>query len=186
MKWLLVILLLLSGCATFTHRDINIYDRQTGVMTVESETRFVVENVIGVFGFEQNRTSPMQIKTKELIDYVISKLGHEELFKGYDFVFMSGWLIQSGPNGNMVVGDGLTILEDKVIYLKIRGCFADSAILHEMSHVIHANGRGDGDQGHMDKVWWSVMSDMTDEMVKKFCPADYTRNDIPPSRIQKL
>lgn len=182
MKALLVFLLALSGCATFTHRNINIYDRQRPPIAI-TETRLVVENMIGAFGFEQNRVAIIETKTKVLIDYVISKLGHEELFEGYDFVFISNWVNQS-TSDEVAVGDGLTDLDNKVIYLMVRDCFADSAILHEMSHVIHADKRGNGDQNHIDKVWWSVMKIMSDNMIKHYCPLDYVRHDIPPTLIQ--
>jgi len=156
MKVLFVFIFILSGCATFTYRNISVYNKQVD-------------------------TFATQTQMKQLIDYAFEETGYESFFNGYNFVFTSAWLSQYQADGSIIVGDGQTILKDKIIFLKVRSCFADSAIIHEMAHVVHFYKYGNGDQLHENKAWWDTVKTMSEKMVIKFCHKSYVRNDKPPT-----
>lgn len=150
------LLVFLSGCFPLLslpsmYRGINIYDRQMDTYLTDDQAR-------------------------EMIDYAIDKLGVEwsDMFEGYDFVFMSGYYGVLNQKGEVIAADGYTDVENKVVFIKVYKCHGDSALIHEMAHIIM------GDRDHTDTEYWDEIKQLDLQMTKDLCPPDYERKRIVP------
>jgi hypothetical protein len=160
MKNLAILLLFLTSCASYHVRDINIYDKQVDTFMLELEGRLLINNALKV-------------------------VRNEEVFKNWDFVFISGWIGKELPDGKIIVADGNTDYLNKVIYLKVHKCFWHSAIIHEMTHAIRFYNSGNKDLRHTDKIWKKI--DKIDaKIIKEKCPADYNPKKQAPVGIQRF
>lgn len=130
------------GCATFTHRGISVYDRQKDTYMTTSEM-------------------------EKAIDYALDKLKNEKMYDGWDLVFMSGYYGVMTPDGKIIVADGATFHNKRVIFIKVYKCYGDSALIHEMAHVIV------GDMLHRQKLFWEKIDEMGEKMAKDLCPKEY-------------
>ncbi|MHA2280227.1 MAG: hypothetical protein ACXAC5_05125 [Promethearchaeota archaeon] len=126
-----------------------------------------------------------ELNGKTLVNYAINIMGNNDLFKSWDFVFMSAWIGQQMPNGNIAIADGRTDFLDKVIYLKVHECYWHSAIFHEMGHVILLHKLGNKGFGHKHKIWEKIKS-IEDTVIKDLCSSDYDIEKAAPKGVQRL
>lgn len=153
MKYLALFLLLLCSCATYNYRNINVYDRQVD-------------------------TNLQEYEMKQLIDYAYGVIDprYHFIFKDWDFVFTSAWLGKKIGNNEVAIADGLTDVENKVIFLKVHKCHWDNAIVHEMHHVIQWFFEGTLDYEHEELFIWGPVREREKEMLKR-CPPGYKRSN---------
>jgi len=151
---------LLTGCATFQVNGVDVYDRQAEHTATENELRLLVQEAL-------------------------RNTDHHTVL-GWDFVFSSAWFARYNEEGNIVVADGLTVAEEKVIFLKVHKCFAHSAIFHELGHVLlAAKNNGDGDDWHKNKEFWRSIKDVEARIIKRYCPTGYDPSNVEaPTKIQ--
>lgn len=149
----------LTGCATFQVNGVDVYDRQAEHSATHDELRLLVQEAL-------------------------RSTDHRRVI-GWDFVFSSAWFAKIDNSGNVVIADGMTLVEDKVIFLKVHKCFAHSAIFHELGHVyLSATNNGDGDMAHKNKTFWGSIESVENRFIKRYCPPGYDPNNVnPPTEI---
>jgi len=150
----------LTGCATFQVNGVDVYNRQADNKATENQLRLLVQEGL-------------------------SSTDHHTVL-GWDFVFSSAWFAKYDSKGNIIIADGLTVVEDRVMFLKVHKCFAHSAIFHELGHVLlAAKNKGDGDHEHKNKKFWENIKDVEARFIKRYCPPDYDPSDTkPPTKIE--
>lgn len=144
----------LTGCATFQVNGVDVYDRQAEHTATHNELRLLVQEAL-------------------------HSADHRQVL-GWDFVFSSAWFAQMASNGTVVVADGLTVVEDEVMFLKVHDCFAHSAIFHELGHVELYKKYGDGDKEHKRKEFWRNIKSVETRFIKRHCPPDYDPDNVKP------
>lgn len=160
MKWLLLVFLMLTSCASYSIKGVNVYDKQVD-------------------------TSMSERDGKALVSYAMNVMGNNKLFDSWDFVFISAWLGLEMPDGRIAVADGRTDHLNKVIYLKVHDCPWHSAIFHEMGHVIRLYESGNKDFGHEDPMWDRVKL-IEEDAIKRYCPSDYDVTKAAPKGLQRF
>jgi len=126
----------------------------------------------------QGDTYMAEDEMEHLIAYALEQVGYEDIFEGWNMVFMSAWIGIPEVQGQMGVADGYTNLLDRVMYLRVRpSCYSDSAIIHEMGHVIEFFKKGLKDirHQHKDRDFWDKNESYNKNMVNELCPEGYER-----------
>jgi len=180
MKYLLLSLLTLNACASYTHRGINVYDKQVDTDLTQKQAEKIIDYAFQEPAWKDILSGPMAI-FEDSIDQTDGFYAQffEQMFDGWDFVFTSAWLGVPLSDGRMALADGMTIVKDKVVFLKVHDCYGDSAILHEIGHVVRQHFGLPEDREHKDYEFWMIMKWMEDRMIDHFCPENYQREPLP-------
>jgi len=155
MKKILFLFLFVTSCASYTVNGIKVFDRQV-------ETKFTEQEIT------------------ELIELSIILVRGQNLFEGWDFVFTNAWTVYSMNNKEVIIVPGIADPKDKVIFIKVRECLWDSAIFHEMAHIVRLHKIGDSDREHLDKEFWDDIERLENAVINDNCPYGYKRNDKVP------
>jgi len=161
MKWL-VLLLLCTSCAIPSYTidgKVKVFDRQV-------DTKMTQEQAQMLFQYAFSHT------------FLFA-----EDFRDWDFVFTSSWYGVPLKDGRIALVDGMTIMKDKVIFLKVHECYGDSALIHELAHVYRAWHGETEDREHKDREFWNTEAEMTQEMIDALCPKGYMRVRTIPNEV---
>jgi len=157
-KILIVLCFLFSACTikpSYIYKGIQVYDQQ------EAEYKASVED------------------QKKLLDFAVP-VGYEKYLKDWKLIFTNNWVALEKDEG-LSVGDGLSSMEAKVMYITVHKCLWDSSIFHEFVHVLLYGDYGDSDVEHTNSIWGNVMV-LENVMIRLNCPKDYKRSE-PPNKI---
>ena len=126
---LIIILIFLQGCAYYKINGYPIYN----------ETPHSDEDVASA------------------ISYSMARIGHREFFVGWHYRFLNDYPEKVYlKDGTVAVSLGLSDFNFKIISIKINKCIWDSALLHEMAHVVQFRMEGVYDQRHKGQYWKNV------------------------------
>lgn len=156
---IIITFLTFTGCATINMGGVHVFDRQVDTHANHDDLR-------------------------NLMQEALTAVDNYRDIKGWDFVFTSAWLAKQLPDGTIEVADGLTVIEDRVTYLKVHPCIGHSAVFHEVGHISLFYKYGDGDMKHTRRDFWSRIESKEERAIEKLCPPDYDPSSIkPPSAL---
>jgi hypothetical protein len=143
----LVASLMLSGCMSFSYNGMHIY----------------------------NRSSALDEDVFRVVGYAARKTGYPDMFKGWRVVFIDDYpeRVDLGE-GKVSVTVGITSYYTNTITVKVNSCIWDSALLHELFHIVQINVYGFPDYKHRDKIFWNKVADLETYMLQR-CPKGYKK-----------
>jgi hypothetical protein len=182
MKCIILSLFLLGGCAipSYTVGNVKVFDRQVDTHMTQEQAREIIDYTFSIPAWEDILVGPMAIY-KDSIDQTDGFYYQffQTIFDGWHFVFTSNWRGVPFEDGRVALVDGVTVIKDKVIFLKVHKCHGHSAIIHEVGHVIRQHFGLPEDREHKDFEFWMVIKWLEDKMIKDLCPADYEPDKLP-------
>ena len=154
MNKFILICILISGCSwfsysSFSYQGFSVYNRQADT--------------------NMNHSQMMTI-----INHAVNNLNNREVLVKYDIVFTSAWLGRPRIDGKIDIADGYTDIENKVIYIKVRECIWDTALIHEMAHIIQYEVHEIIDINHEVVSFWNKVYELENSSIE-FCPKNYVR-----------
>lgn len=176
---------MLCSCVIPTHsiNGVKVFDKQV-------DTNMTSEEMEGLFDyvFDDPAWNDLLIKYEIPLDSFDQTEGNyrdwfQIILADWDIVFTSGWLAIPIDKSRIYIAGGVTDIKNKIIYLHVAPCYADSALIHELGHVIKWHMGEDPDMNHEDFEFWLMIKLMGNRMVKDLCPIDY-EIEQPPNKFE--
>lgn len=165
----LLLSLLLQGCAHEAQYRYW-YTQRTGI------------EVFDYTGLEKSTfRSPSRWDIETVIDYIILALPvtfDQAYFNGYSIFITPDWVKVHTEDRHVILADGYTDPVTKRIFISyLRPCIADSALLHELAHILRPLGF---DRNHEDNRYWNWVRSLELNAIQDLCPPGYISPGNPP------
>jgi len=170
--------MLCTSCASYTYRGINVYDKQIDTYMTQEQIKEVVDYTFSRPAWKDILSGQMEVFGIDQTDGFYAEF-FEHIFAGWDFVFTSNWHGVPLEDGRVALVDGITIVKNKVIFLKVHKCHGDSAFIHEVGHVVRQHFGLPEDRAHKDYEFWMIMKWLGEEMIDDLCSENYERELLP-------
>jgi len=94
-------------------------------------------------------------------------------FFGWQLIFTDTYpeVVNLG-DGRVAITEGITDYNRQTVTVKVNECVWDSALLHELAHIIQIQTLNEVDYNHANKSFWSRVKSLEEQMFDR-CPADY-------------
>lgn len=96
-----------------------------------------------------------------------------ELIDGWTILFTPNWYAVPLEDGRVVLTDGITYPDQRLMLLTVHDCQGHSAFIHEFGHVIRDYFGMSEDLAHSDYKFWSPINRLMQDMTWDLCPDDY-------------